>query len=169
MKILAQLKHEFLSIIPTAVFFFFAFQLLAFTQALILEEYGIQVTTFLAAAIGALIVAKVVLIVDMLPFVNRFPDKPLIYNVIWKTIIYLIAAFIVRYLEHLFDFFREYHDIIAANKHLLDQVIWSHFWVVQIWLAVLFLMYCTLRELVRALGREQIRTLFLGSIKPSGA
>ena len=34
---------------------------------------------------AALLVAKVVLITDALPFVNRFPEKPLIYNVVWKT------------------------------------------------------------------------------------
>ena len=24
----------------------------------------------------------------MLPFINRFPEKPLMYNVVWKTAIY---------------------------------------------------------------------------------
>ena len=165
-KILQRLKQEFLGVIPTSVFFFIAFQLLAFTRALILQEYGIRVSVFVAATIGALIVAKVVMIVDLLPFVNRFPDKPLIYNVFWKTAIYLLAAFLVRYIEHLIHFVRKYGDIAVANNHLLDEVVWPHFWIVQVWLLVLFLMYCALRELIRVLGRERVRCIFLGPIRP---
>ena len=165
-NILQRVKHEFLGVIPPSVFFFISFQLLAFTRALILKEYGIQISTFAAATIAALVVAKVVLVTDMLPFVNRFPHKPLIYNVLWKTAIYLIAAVIVRYAEHLIHFIRAYGGIADANSRLLDEVIWPHFWIVQIWLLVLFLMYCTLRELIRVLGRERFRTIFLGPARP---
>jgi hypothetical protein len=164
-NIVSRLKHEVLAVIPAAVFFFIAFQLLAFTQALILQEYGIRVSTFVAATIAALVVAKVVLVVDLLPFVNRFPDKPLIYNVVWKTIIYLLAALLVRYVEHLIPFVREYGDVTLAHRHLLDEVIWPHFWAVQIWLLVYLFMFCVLRELVRVLGRERVRSMFLGPVR----
>jgi hypothetical protein len=101
-----------------------------------------------------------VLIADLLPFINRFPDKPLIYNVVWKTGIYSVAALLVRYLEHLVDFLRKYNGLAAANRHLLQEIVWPHFWAVQIWLLVLLLIYCMLRELVRALGRGQIIQMF---------
>ena len=165
-KIFQRLKEEFVGIFPTVVFFFVAFQLLAITRSLILQQYGIQVSTFVAATIGALIVAKVVMIVDLLPFVNRFPDKPLAYNVVWKTIIYFLAAFLIRYIEHLIPFIRKYGDIAVANSRLLDEVIWPHFLIVQMWLFVLFLMYCALRELIRVLGRERVRSMFFGPIRP---
>jgi hypothetical protein len=51
-----KLKHELWEFVPVAIFFFVAFQLIAFTQALMLEQYGIRISTFLAATIGALIV-----------------------------------------------------------------------------------------------------------------
>ena len=165
-KIFQRLKRAFLGILPTAVFFFFAFQLLAITRSLVLQQYGIQVQTFVAATIAALIVAKAVMVVDLLPFVNRFPDKPLAYNIVWKTIFYLLAAFLVRYVERLIPFVRKNGDIAVANSRLLDEVIWPYFLIVQIWLFVLFLMYCTLRELIRALGRERIRSMFFGPARP---
>jgi len=168
-KFFQRLKQEFLGVIPTAVFFLIAFHLLAFTRALILREYEVPLETFAAATVGALVVAKVVIIVDLLPFVNRFPDMPIIYNVIWKTAIYLIAAILVRYVEHLYSFVRKYGDIAEANRHLLDDVIWPHFWLVQIWLFVIFLMYCVLKELNRVLGRERLRAIFLGPSKPKTA
>jgi len=162
--IISRVKKEILGVVPAAVFFFIAFQLLALTRALTLEEFGIQVSTFVNATIAALIVAKVVLIVDMMPFVNRYPHKPLIYNVLWKTIIYFVAALLVRYIEHLIPFVRDYGDLALANRHLFDKVIWPHFWGVQIWLLVYFFMFCTIRELVRVLGRERVRSMFFGPV-----
>jgi hypothetical protein len=164
-SIISRLKREVVEAIPPAVFFFVAFQVIALTRALMLEQYGIRASTFVAATIAALIVAKVVLIADLLPFVNRFPEKPLIYNVVWKTVIYMVAALLVRYLEHLIPFIREHGDLALANRHLLDEVVWPHFWFVQIWLLVLFLMYTTLREFVRVVGRERVLQMFFGSAR----
>ena len=160
--IIKRVKREILGVIPPVIFFFVVFQLLAFTRALILKEYGIQVSIFLNATIGALIVGKVVLIADKLPMVNRFPNKPLIYNIVWKTFIYIVAALLVRYVEHLIPLIREYKNLKVANMHLLDEVVWSHFWFIQIWLLICFFMYSTIRELVRILGRKQVFSMFFG-------
>lgn len=164
-KFISRLKHEFVEVIPPAVFFFIAFQVIAFSRALMLEQYGIRVSTFLTATISALVVAKIVLIVDLFPFVNRFPEKPLIYNVVWKTAIYLVAALLVRYVEHLIPFVRESGDLAMANRRLLDELVWPRFWAVQLWLLVLFFVYCALRELIRALGRDRVRGMFFGAPK----
>jgi hypothetical protein len=160
--LLNRVKHEVLELIPPAVFFFIAFQVIAFTRALMLEQYGIKVTTFVAATIGALVVAKVILIADMLPFINRYPGKPLIYNVVWKTAIYFVVSLLVRYVEHIIPFVRKQGSLIAANRQLMDEVIWPHFWAIQIWLLLLLLVYCSFRELVRALGRDRVLQMFFG-------
>lgn len=161
-KFVHGVKHLIKELIPPATFFFVAFQLLAFTRALMLKQYGIEVTTFLEATIGALVAAKVVLVAELLPFINRFPGRPLIYNIAWKTPIYFAVAFGVRYLEELFHYYRQHGELTAANRHLLDEVNWPHFWAIQIWLMVLLLIYCTMSELVRALGRDRMRELFFG-------
>jgi len=161
-NIIPRLKHEILGAIPAVVFFFIVFQLLALTRALILKGYDIQISTFLNATLAALIVGKVVLIADLLPFINRFPNKPLVYNTVWKTFIYMLAAILVRYVEHLFPRIVEYKNLAVANTHLLDEVVWPHFWLVQIWLLVCLLMYCTIKELGRFLGSEEVRSMFFG-------
>jgi hypothetical protein len=153
-------KHELRQLLPVILFFFVAFQLLAFTEMMMLEQYDIRVSAFLTATVAALVVAKVVLIADHLPLINRFPEKPLIYNVIWKTAIYFAVSFAVRYAEHLIDSWRHAASFAEANRILFDEVVWPHFWGVQLWLLVLLLLYCALRELVRALGRDQILRLF---------
>ena len=41
-------------------------------------------------------------------FMNRFPDKPLIYNIVWKTFMYILATLVVRYVENI----RSYYEIL---------------------------------------------------------
>ena len=161
-KIVARLKREMLGSIPTIVYFFIVFQLLAFTRSLILKGYGIEVSTFLKAAIAALVVGRVVLLAELLPMIDRFPGKPLIYNIAWKTGIYMAAALLVHYVKNMIPLIWEYKNLTTASSCFLDQVVWPHFWLVQLWLLVCFFMYCTVRELTRILGVKKVRSMFLG-------
>lgn len=99
-NILQKIKHEFLKVLPTMIFFLVAFNIVAITSAQMLREHGIEVRSILGATILALVVSKVILLVDHLPFVNKFPDKPLIYNIVWKTFLYMLAVLLARYFEH---------------------------------------------------------------------
>lgn len=164
-----RLKHLVHEMIPPATFFFVSFQLLALTRALMLKQYGIEAATFAETTIGALVAAKVVVLADLLPFINRYPGRPLIYNIAWKTGIYIAAACGVRYLEEFIHFYREHGTVLDANRHLLAEVVWPHFWAIQIWLTVLLLVYCTMQELLHALGRDRARELFLGAANPTAA
>ena len=69
---------------------------------------------------------------------------------------------IVRYLEHISHFLLQHESFVQAHHHLMAEVVWPHFWLIQMWLAVLFFVYCALRELVRAIGREKVRQMFIG-------
>jgi hypothetical protein len=161
-KLAAVLRKEIQELIPPTIFFFIAFNLLAFTNALNLKQYGVSLSTFGVATLGALVVGKVVLITDKLRFINQFPDKPLIYNVVWKTLIYALAAFLIRYLERLIHFLSRYGSLSSANHHLFEEVIWPHFWAIQIWLLVLLFLYCGFRELIRVVGRHTVIKMFFG-------
>lgn len=160
MKLLKKIKNDYLEILPPVIFFFIAFSLILITKRMILQEYGISWTGFGAAAVGAILVGKVVLLVDKLPFVNKFPNRPLIYNSCWKSLIYFLAAMSVRYLEELFHQLVKDQSFMEANLHLMDEIVWPHFWLIQMWLAVLFFIFCSMRELVRAIGRDKIIHLF---------
>lgn len=161
-KILTAIKHELLEVISPTFFFFVAFNVITFTKKLMLEQYGIEFSGFVAATVGALIVAKVVLIADRIPFINKYPDKPLIYNVAWKTVIYILVAFIVRFLEYLLPLWWKHRNLSIAVEHLWDETIWPHFWAIQIWLFCLFFVYVSFRELARTLGEERFFQMFLG-------
>ena len=74
-KILHKIKHEFLQVLPPTVFFLFAFNIVAITTILLLKERGVDVPPLLMATLLALVVGKVILIADHLPFINKFPTS----------------------------------------------------------------------------------------------
>ena len=166
-KISEKIKEEFLAMIPPTVFFFFTLGLVAVVRMLMTKGTGIPISTPIQVAVGALILGKAVLIADMLPIINRFPEKPLAYNVVWKTVIYVVAALVIHYLERLVDFWKEAGGFVAGNERLLAQIVWPHFWAIQLWLIVLIFIYCSSRELVRAVGRKQVQMTFFGSPRAS--
>ena len=162
LKILRAIKRELFEIIPPTIFFFVAFNVLTYTKRLMLEQYGIKFSGFAAATVGALIVAKVVLIADRIPFINKYPGKPLIYNAAWKTLIYVLVTLVVRFLEYLIPHWWHYKNLGVALDHLWNETIWPHFWAIQIWLVCLFFVYVSFREFARAVGEERFFKMFLG-------
>ena len=163
------IKHEFFEVLPPTIFFLVTFHIVLIDRALMLREYGLRLSSIGAAAVMALLVAKVVLVADKLPFINRFPQKPLIYNVLWKTAIYVLASLFVHYLEHLIPRWWRGGDFTDANRDLWREIVWPHFWAIQLWLLVLIFVYCASRELVRVVGRERVVQIFFGQPGPRAA
>ena len=168
-KLSAKLKEEFHALIAPAIFFFIALHIVALLRVLMLKETGISVSTSVSVTLAALILAKAVLLADMLPFINLYPHKPLAYNVAWKTLIYTLIALCIHYMERLFDYWRSTGGFISGNEKLLSEIVWPHFWAIQIFLVVLILMYCTLRELVRVIGKDRVLEIFFGPPKSKTA
>jgi hypothetical protein len=161
-KIAATIKEEFLALLPPTIYFFVALHIIALIRLLMVKATGITPLTSASVLVASLVLGKSVLLADMLPAINRFPDKPLIYNVAWKALIYTAVAFVIHYLEHLYDYAREAGGIVAGNEKMLAVIIWPHFWAVQILLVVLIVLYCVMHELVRLIGRDKFVRMFFG-------
>ncbi len=156
-------KHEFYQVLPPMIFFFVAFHIVVLERALMAKEYGIRFSSTVGATVAALLVAKVVLLADMLPVINRFPEKPLIYNIVWKAAIYIVASTFVHYLEHLAPVWWRIGGFRTANEHIWGEIVWPHFWGIQVWLIVLIFLYCLARELIRVIGRDQVWKILFGA------
>ena len=120
---MAKLKEEFFKILPPTIFFFVALHIVTFARVLMLEGTGIRASSSGSIAVAALVLGKAVLIADMVPMINRFPHRPLIYNVAWKTLIYWLMATVIHYLERLVDFWRQTGGFVAGNQKLLAEII----------------------------------------------
>src|SRR5437867_7663706 len=111
-----KLKEEFFKLLPPTIYFFVALHIVAFVRVLMLKGTGLAPSSSISIAVASLILGKAVLIADMLPMINRFPNKPLIYNVAWKTVIYLLLSAVIHYLERLIDFWRQAAALSPAIK-----------------------------------------------------
>jgi hypothetical protein len=161
-KLTHKVKEEFFALLPPTIFFFVTLHIVALIYSLMLKGEGIAPLTSASVTVAALVLGKVVLLADMLPAINRFPDRPLIYNVAWKTAIYMLVSLLIHYLEHLIEVSRKAGGLVAGNHKLLAEIVWAHFWAIQILLLVLIVIYCTMRELVRVIGRDKLMRIFFG-------
>jgi len=168
-NVLEKVKEEFLLVIPPTLYFFVSLHIVALIRSLMLKGHGIEPSSVMSIAVAALILGKAVLIADMLPMINRFPHRPLVFNVAWKTFIYVIVAGIIHYLERLYDAAREAGGVAAGNAQLLHEMVWPHFWAIQVLLFWLVVTYCAFHELARVVGHERVKRIFFGPMSPTAA
>lgn len=164
--VMSKVKHEFMKVLPPTIFFFVILHIVALIRALMIKGSGVDLPVSASVLIASLILGKSVLVADMMPFINRFPDKPLIWNVIWKTLMYALVALIVHYLERLYDYWKETPNLIEANSLLWASLNWPRFWAVQLLLITLIFMYCVIAELARVIGKDRLKVMFVGPLPP---
>ncbi len=142
-----KLWKEILHLLPITVYFLIANELLAFTYSLTLKEYGINVQAFLTAVIVAGVIAKVVVIVDMLPFMNIFRHRPAIWNAAYASALYMLGALAVQFLEMLVREWIASGSFTGAIQEIENHTHWSRFWLKQVWIFVLLFNFCLIREI----------------------
>ena len=155
-------EHEIYSVLPALIFFGLAFNILHFSSVLMLEPNHVHYTSYFGATLGAIVAAKVIIIVRSLPFINLFPTKPLIYNISWKLLIYGFFVLLVQLLDLFFRSALQHKNISFAFQQLLQELTYPRFWGIQIWILFLFLIYIIFGELGRIFGPLDLRKLFFG-------
>jgi len=156
------LLHELREVIPPTLFFFVGFNLILFTKRLFLADYLVQYTGFFIATTGALIVGKVVLVADKMPFLRRFDYAPLAYPVLFKTVVYTILVFVARLLEAFIHFVVD-GGVPGGGRfveHVMGKFSWPNFIAIQLWILVLFLLYVTANELNGLFGDGELFKIF---------
>lgn len=160
--IASRLEEEVRNILIVAVYFSVGFCLILFADRLITRGTGVELASFFQAALGGLIVAKVLLIVDVLPFVHAFPSRPLVLNIVWKSSLYIAASLMFRYIEPFIKYVVKGMGLWAANSAVLEEFATPRFWAIEIWLAMLLVVFVTMQELTRVMGKERMRLMFFG-------
>ena len=115
-----------------------------------LLEKGIVYQGATAATIGALLVAKVVLVADLLPIMRIFRGRPLCRPILYRTVVYTLFVLLAQVVEALV------RNSIHAGSSGLEaagaEFVWAHFIFVQLWVFMLFIAYVTLIELREEFG-----------------
>ena len=162
-KFLRFLGEELREVLPATVFFLVVFHLVSLTRMLVLSEYSITLADSATATILALIVAKVILIADALPFMQLARERPLIWATLWRTLVYGALVLFAQYLEELIPGWMQAGSFAAANTTLFHEIVRAHFLGVHLWLLVGIFVYCAATELIGAVGAERVREMFFDS------
>ncbi len=133
----------------------------AFTQyrRFILAAHDITYTNYWFAVIEALILAKVIMVGDVLRLGRGLEQKPLIYPTLYKTLVFTVFVALFTLGEHaikglwkgmgvmggLDEFIGKGHHELLANSLVVF---------------VAFIPFFGVKELGRVLGEEKIRALF---------
>ena len=137
--------------------------MLALTIALMSPDGTVSVVSHSKATLGALIVGKAVLVADKLPFFNRYPEKPLIWNTVWKTLLYIAITALFRIAEVLLSAATDDYGFAAGVAEHAEHFNWARFAAVQMWLTILFFVYTGFRELAGQVGPERMRAMFFAT------
>lgn len=160
-NLLRWVKQEFIRILPVTIFFFVAFSLGDITDRVVNKD-ALSYYSFFSCVIAALIMAKVVLIADHMPFIDLFKGKPLIYNTVWKTVVYVACAILLRLLERLIPAIWAGTSWDVIFQEIIARIELPLFWVGHAWLTALFFNFVAYRELIQAIGNNKVWNLFFG-------
>ena len=161
-KVLLFLKREFLEMLPPTIYFFIAFHLVLFIRSLMVEGYGVTVSSSFMATIGALVVGKSILIADALPLLRLFKKKREIFNIIWKILVYSAVVLLFQYLEEIIPLISKYDSISVAARHLSDELNWPRFWGIHIIYLILLVIYIVSTVIIDLIGRDEFIRTFIG-------
>ena len=119
---IAWLKREMVEVGLVTLYFFGCFLLAVILIKLILGEHQIEFRGLSVAVITALVLAKVVVILDKTRTGTRFEGSaPVAVAAGYKTLLYFVVTFVVLLAERVFDAYREQHGFGAALTE-----VWTH-------------------------------------------
>lgn len=75
---------------------------------------------FSKTIISALVAAKVVAIMDAMPFINLYSNSPGYIRVMYKSLIYVGGVFIISLVEDLFHTYRQVNSIQGAISIFIE-------------------------------------------------
>jgi hypothetical protein len=158
--LIAKVKKEVREILVVALFFSVGFCIIIVHNRLLASGSNIQIAGFAQAVIGGFIVAKALLTVDMLPFIHAFPHKPPVYNIGWKTSLYIVGTMVFFYMEPFLKNLIKGAGLSASYLRAWQELMLPRTWANVIWLAVLLVVFVTTQELGRMIGKDQLKHMF---------
>lgn len=128
-------------------------------ERLILEEHGISYFRYGYAVVESLVLAKIILVGDMLHLGKRFDDKPLIIPTLHKTFSFSILVLVFTVLEHALAGVVRGKDLAAVFQEIAskgrDSILAK---IVVMFIA--FIPMFAIRETGRVLGGGKLFDLF---------
>lgn len=161
MNLQEKLKHELKAVILVTLFFATWLGVFMALKVLILEDYQIRVKGFSMVLIGALVLAKVVLILEHVSLGAWLRSRPVLVDVVLRTLLYAVGALVVMLLEKAFESRHEQGGFGNALMKVIEHRDIPQVWANAICVAGALLFYNLLSSLNRHLGTGGLARVFL--------
>jgi hypothetical protein len=169
MSIAGRLRDELVAVVGTTAYFAACFGVLLLLKELVLAEYDIRFRRLSMALLGALVLAKVVLVLEHVPLRPARGQPPAWLDVLARTALYGCGAVAVLLLEKAFETRHEYGGFGKAVAGVTGHVDINHVWAAGIAVVVSLLGFNVLSILRRHLGMRGLVQIFMTPVpeKPS--
>jgi len=161
-----RIRRELREIGLVTLYFLGFFLFFLTLKKLILEEYDVETTVLGTALIGALVVAKVVILLGKTSLGGGFARHPLFVRVLWRSLLYTAAVFAVTLAERIFDLYRETGTLSEALSEAWAGRDADHFLAMNLAVGVSLLVYNVFSAVDAQLGEGGLHRLFLA--RPGG-
>lgn len=155
-----KLKHELKSLGFSFLYFMMWIGGLMLIKTLILEEYHIQVKGLSAVLLGALVLSKVVLLMEPIPLGGSIQRAPAWVGVLARTLLYTLGVMVVLLLEKGLEGRHEHGGFGAALKALFEQRDIYHVWANTLCLSGALLGFNILTLIQERLGGRKLIEFF---------
>lgn len=161
MSLAQKLKEEIKSVLLAALYFGCWIFALLVMKTLILAEYEIAFQAWSMALVGALILSKVVLVLEKVPLGAWARRQPAWVEIVLRTALYTLGVAAVLVLEKGFEGRHEYGGFGPAVKHLFQQADRYHVWANTLAMFGALLGYNALSVVRHHLGPGGLRGMFM--------
>lgn len=156
-----KLRREIRAVALTTLYFAVWLAALTFIKHLVLEEYRIEFHGFTVAVVGALVLAKVVLVLELVPLWAWVSARPAWVEVVLRTALYSVGVLVVLLAEKAFESRHEQGGLIAALFAVYRHADMPHVWTNAIVLSGALLVYNAMNIIRLNLGEGGLRAVFL--------
>ena len=142
-------------------FGYLAFFLVAFTwyRRLVLAEYRVQDTDYWYPLIEAAVLAKVIMIGDLLRLGRRMENKPLMLSALFRTVMFSLWVAIFNVLEETVRGLLHGKGLASGVEEIASRG-WDELLSRCVVIFVAFIPFFSFKELERVIGPEKLRALF---------
>jgi hypothetical protein len=163
MKVLRKIVEEIRIIARTAAYFAFVFILMMVMKKLYLEDYDIQFSGMSQAIIGALIMAKVIILMELISLGSWVQRQPAIVDVTLRTVLYSLGVLVVVFLEKAFEKRHEAGGFGPAFAYVFNHRDIYHVWATTLGASGSIFVYNAFTVVQRTMGKHGLAKLFFST------
>ncbi len=146
---------------PTVLFFFVAFLLIAVMYKLFVAQYLIEFSAFTRAAVAALVLGKVILLIDWAQSGHNFDSHRRIVVIACKTFVYALAVIALGIGERILKAAREAHSLSEGVNAFIASANLDRFLGLVLLITMGVFLYLLMQEIERPMGKGALfRLLF---------